>query len=201
MRDPYLRAGLRANPFVADQKPGVPDGLWVDRGLPDRLEFRARTLVQVLGPKGAGKTSHLLRWRSGLPGPYVHVRPGAGRLRRLPVSQVSYWDEADRAVWLSAGLMVQSAFGHMVVAGTHRDLTPWAALVGLDVETWTVPPLTEDAVAAFAAQRFAAVGGDANAWNLPRRQIAAAAGSSLREAARLLHIETARQVGLSVSRR
>ena len=189
MRDPYRRAGLSSNPFAAESESGVDRQLWVERGLPDRLEFTPRTLVQVIGPKGAGKTSHVLHWRARLRGPYRHVAPKAGRLVSLPIARVSYWDEADRAFWLVPALLAQSVLGHMVVAGTHVDLTQLARLAGLRVVTFELPALSPDVVRRFAAQRIEAAGGEPAEWDLPYDEIASQAGSSLREAGRLLHME------------
>lgn len=195
MIDPYRRVGLDRNPFVAEPAPGVAAHHWTDRGLPRALDYQSGVFVQVLGPKGSGKTSHLLRWRSLLPGPYQHVRPGWARLVRLPIARVVYWDEADRSAWLTPALRRQAARGGMVVAGTHRDLSSEARSAGLRVETHELGQLSAAEIEAFAVRRTVAAGGHPGLLaGTEFELVARRAGASLREAGRLLHIETARLV-------
>ena len=195
MIDPYRAAGLKRNPFVAEGSPGVAEEHWTDRRLPASLTLRPGVFVQVIGPKGSGKTSHLLRWRASAPGPYRHVRPGWGRLRPLPAGPVVYWDEADRALWIKAALAIQGRQAAMVVVGTHRNLSPMARKAGFRVETHELGRLTPKEVEAFAARRIGAAGGEPGQFaDIDYDDIARRAGASLREAGRLLHIEVARRV-------
>ena len=66
----YAALGLSGNPFVAESEPGVAADLWIARdGVPSPPQPGQRRLIQLIGPKGAGKTSHLLRWCALAPGP------------------------------------------------------------------------------------------------------------------------------------
>lgn len=195
MIDPYRSVGLDRNPFVAEISPGVAPGHWTDRGLPTSLTLRPLSFIQVVGPKGAGKTSHLLRWRAELSGPYRHVAPGWGRLASLPVAPVAYWDEADRAAWLWPTLRRQSRIGGMVVVGTHIDLSDQAHRAGFIVESHELGPLSPAEIEEFCVKRIAEVGGRPDLLSgVDLESVARRAGASLREAGRLLHIETARRV-------
>lgn len=150
MRDPYAAAGLTGNPFVAEQQLGVAEHLWLDRGV---TPPRSGEVVQVVGAKGAGKTSLLLRWLQGC-GPYHHVPPGPGRWRRLPVAPVCAWDEADRVPRLLLATAARRAgrCGATLLIGTHRDL---AGVVG-PCRTVELPAPTPDEVRRWAARRIAA---------------------------------------------
>ena len=89
--DGYAALGLTGNPFVIEESPGVPAELWLDRAdVPAAPRAGQRILVQVLGEKGAGKTSLLTHWRHSAPGPYHYVPPaGAGRWAAPPVADLA----------------------------------------------------------------------------------------------------------------
>lgn len=194
MTDRYRAAGLERNPFLAEQQPGAAPEVWIDRGLPQPT-WRAGHLVQVIGPRGSGKTCHLLRWKVALAGPYVHVGSGLRRWRALPVGSVVYWDEADRAMRLLPALGRLAHIGGMAVVGTHRDLSAAGSRLGLSTETHVLGDLDAADVRAFARARIRAADGNPDDWvDLPFQSAAAAAHGSLREAGRLLHIAVARRV-------
>jgi hypothetical protein len=196
-RNPYHRAGLRLNPFAHDAvPPHSPD--WVERGLPPEPAPGGRVLRQVIGVKGAGKTSSLRRWHASTGGPWRYVPPGRGRLRPLPVAPLVYWDEADRALpalrRLALGAAARS--GATVVAGTHVDLAAEAGAAGLRVETIALPPITPAELRRWAEARFAAVA-LTQPWTLPddvALAVAAEAGGSWRTAGDLLHVWVAEQL-------
>ena len=197
MADPYHRAGLRLNPFAHDVLPaGAPD--WVERGLPAPPEPAGRRLLQVIGVKGAGKTSSLRRWQAVTGGPWHYVPPGRDRFRPLPVAPLVYWDEADRAVPVLRRRALRAAArrGATVVAGTHLDLAAEADAAGLPVQTVLLPPISPAELDAWAGARFAAVA-LATPWSLPdevARDVAERAGASWRVAGDLLHAWVADQV-------
>lgn len=196
--DPYLRSGLGANPFAHDV--GGSSAGWVDRGLPPPPEPGRRLLVQVIGVKGAGKTSSLRRWRAAAPGPWRYVPRGVGRLRPLPVAPLAYWDEADRAPGAARWWGWRSAArrGATIVAGTHVDLQAEAVAAGLAVDTVVLGPISVGELIGWAAQRFAAVGAGAE-WALPESvaaDVAGCAGASWRVAGDLLHVWVAQQVAV-----
>lgn len=194
--DPYERLGLRGNPFIAEQIPGVADDLWLDRGISQAPQPKARTLVQLIGEKGAGKTSHLLHWRKQTGGSYRYYPPGSGRWQVPPVEPTAYWDEADRIPTpLLLGALAQAARQRAtIVAGTHRDLSWAGRFVGLRVRTIEFPKLTPEIILIWAEQRIAAarlpgirsVGLNLDQANLER--ISAQSGASWREVATQLHI-------------
>ncbi|NNJ27883.1 hypothetical protein [Alienimonas chondri] len=164
-------------------------------------------MIQLLGEKGAGKTSLLLHWRNERRGPYRYVPPGrpmpTGLLRfaPLPAGPLVYWDEADRVppplLWLA--LWKAARNGATVVVGTHRDLTPEATRAGLPIVTHEFPPLTPSALRAWCEPRIAAAAlldsPSEDRLVVPDKvlqETCDAAGSSLREASVILHIWAAR---------
>ena len=204
LSSPYARLGLRHNPFLADPVPGVAGGFWVDRPAPAAPEPGGRRVVQLLGEKGAGKTSLLLHWRAERPGPYRYVPPPTSlrerltRLAPLPVASLTYWDEADRVppALLRLALRRVAKRGATAAIGTHRDLTPEAARAGLPVTTHIFPPLTPAVLAAWCAPRIAAVARPGCEFAVPDDvldEVCAASGASLREASVLLHVWCARR--------
>ena len=161
--DRYQAVGLRNNPFAADDliddEPADPAGPWfVSRGLPSPPPPSSRTLVQVIGDQGAGKTTHVRRWRSLTPGPYHYVprRPYLQRWRRPPVGPVVYADEIDRMprpirwVWFRALARASST----AVTGTHIDLTRRAERAGLTVITHRLGPIDRSTLKAIIEARL-----------------------------------------------
>lgn len=142
--DRYRAAGLRGNPFAAEGFAGDIVELFVDRGLPEPPAPGSSTLVQVIGEKGAGKSTHVLRWRGLVDGPYHYVprRPVSQRWGRPPVAALVYADEIDRMPgpvrhrWFRASARI----GATIVAGTHRDLSAAARRAGLQVLTHHLLP-------------------------------------------------------------
>jgi hypothetical protein len=196
--DPYRHHGLRENPFAHGAGGPQAAASWVDRGHSAPVEPGRRRLVQVIGVKGAGKTSTLRRWRLAAPGTWRHVPPGARRLRPLPVAPLVYWDEADRAPaairWW--GWRTAARRGATVVAGTHVDLEAEALAAGLTVDSVFLAAISAEELTAWAAQRFAAIEADP-AWALPQTvavEVASQAGASWRVAGDLLHAWVAREI-------
>lgn len=194
--DPYWAIGLSRNPFIAESLPEVPAALWIDRGFSAAPLVQTQRLVQILGEKGAGKTSHLKHWQQQAPGPYCYYPDGMARWKLPPVAAIAYWDEANR---IPLPLLLQRFWQARqqqatIVAGTHADLSRWARLMGLTVQTIFLPALDVDALMAWAHLRIGAVRrSDLNPPQLvlSREQaakIVAIAGSSWREAAVHLHI-------------
>jgi hypothetical protein len=194
--DPYWTLGLRCNPFIAEATSGVPTHLWIDRGYSVAPPAGACLLVQIMGEKGAGKTSHLLHWREQAPGPYSYYPEGVARWKLPPVAAIAYWDEANRIPlpFLYLALWQATRRNATIVAGTHADLSPVAHQVGLPVETIDLQPLQPEALIAWATLRIEAV-------RLPETpvvdlvltptkaaEIVAVSGASWREAAIHLHI-------------
>ena len=194
MNNAYEAIGLRRNPFVAESTVGVEPELWIDRGHSDAPAPSSGLFVQFLGPKGAGKTSHLLWWRRQTPGPYRHLPPSWRRAQRLPVDGIAYWDEADRSpapvLWWAIRRAARA--GSTVVVGTHVDLAPAARRAGFAVRTIDLAPLSGDEVVAFAHRRIEAVVGHGPGVPMlssdEAATVAERADRSWRRAADLLHV-------------
>ena len=199
--DIYANLGLAGNPFVLEREPGAAVGTWLDRGI-SPPQAGQKTFLQLLANRGAGKTSHLLHWRSQYPGPYSYYPIEVMKRWHLPaVDAIAYWDEADRIplpllfTSLARAAMVKAS----IVAATHVDLA-WAARgVGLTVETMALPPIDVDSLCIWAARKIAAATLPTVAASslvldpVTAAYIASVAGYSWREAADLLHIWAARQ--------
>ena len=142
--DPYEAIGLLRNPFIGEEQLPEPSGIWLDRGFSDPPDPNARQLVQILGDKGFGKSSHLQHWRSQTKGSYCYYPLGLGRFRFPPVEPIVYWDEGDRLplIFLIPALIWASLKGATIAVGTHRDLGFWARLCGLSVKTIELPSVT-----------------------------------------------------------
>jgi hypothetical protein len=195
MTDPYAALGLTRNAFVCDDPRALPDGLWLDHGLQGAPEPAARTALQVIGVRGAGKTSLLSRWHASTGGVYRWVPPAMARWRPLPCAPICYWDEADRApqIILTLSLLRARRVGATVVLGTHTDLSRQIRRAGLDARTLTLPAPGSDSVMQWATLRIAAVrisGAASPGLTLDEAtaaRIAASAGGSWRTVGDQLH--------------
>ena len=150
--DPYLRLGLHRNPFVAEDTPGVDEAVRLDVGVPDPPPSG---VIELVGCKGAGKTTHLMACLQDRPGPYRHVDPGLDRFGRFPMPEVGgtvAWDEVDRVPSLLLRIAVTRARrrGALVLLGTHRR-------TGLADHSHVLPGPTATTVRAFAVRRIEAV--------------------------------------------
>lgn len=204
MIDPYAALGLRRNPFTAEPQAGVAAALWLERGAPPAPQPWRRSFTQVLGEKGAGKTSLLLRWREQTGGPYHYVPATPARWRPPPIAGLAYWDEVDRMPWpvRATALALAARRGASLAVGTHRDLAALARRCGFAVATVQFAPLDVAAVAAWAALRIQAarLPGEPCALALPAHEaaaVAARAGHSWRVAADRLHMWAAEQARLA----
>ncbi|MEO1094021.1 MAG: hypothetical protein AAFX01_03875 [Cyanobacteria bacterium J06638_28] len=205
--NPYLALGLHSNPFALGEQ-AMSQSLWIDRGWSQAPIPAAQQLVQVLGGKGFGKTAHLSHWRSQTGGPYIYYPPGWGRFKVPPVQKIAYWDEADR---IPSPLLLE-AFSRAartqatVVAGTHTDLSPFAKLAGLAVQTIRLPPLEAAMLRVWVDRQIQAVRVPASSCYLAlsaetAREIAAIAQGSWRAAADELHIWAAVRANQAVRAR
>jgi energy-coupling factor transporter ATP-binding protein EcfA2 len=147
----YSDIGLRRNPFAVSLDVDEE----AERFLPHR-EIRppglADAFVQLIGRRGAGKTTLIQHWRRLRPGPYRHVQPDRTRWQSPPVAPIVYWDEADRIPVgvLIAALARARRHGAVVIAGTHRDLSRPAGVAGMAVRTVIMPQPTPERVVTWA---------------------------------------------------
>jgi len=142
--DRYRDAGLTGNPFGGKEHTGG-GAMFVTRGLPDPPPSGSATLVQVIGEKGAGKTTQLHVWRERNMGPYHYVppEPYRHRWRPPPVAPIVYGDEIDRMPWPLRWLWLRrlAADRATAIIGTHVDLSAIAAGCGLAVVTHRLEPV------------------------------------------------------------
>jgi hypothetical protein len=191
--NPYQALGLSRNPFVAEQESGVLPSLWLDRGFSQAPEPGAGKLIQFLGEKGAGKTSHLKHWQQQTGGAYCYYPPSPKRWRFPAVDAIAYWDEADRIPLpiLVMSLALAAQRRSTIVIGTHVDLA-WVAC-GLAVTTIAFPPLDATTLMHWVNLRIHAVrlpDEDLGLHLTPEQaaEIVAIVGSSWRDAADQLHM-------------
>ena len=156
--DRYRAIGLRNNPFALDDAT-INESRFVDRGLGSGPQPQASTVVQVIGDRGFGKTTHLEHWRGTVPGPYFHVpfAPYRHRWRRPPMAPIVYGDEVDRLPspvrrqWLRH----LARAGSSAVIGTHVDLARSIRGAGLDVVTHRLEPVALDTLRRIVDARLA----------------------------------------------
>jgi hypothetical protein len=193
--DPYHRLGLKHNPFIVTVNVGVPAWLWLDFGLETPIPGR-KQFIQLMGEKGAGKTSHLLHWQKQTQGSYCYYPPGREAWKVPPVEKISYWDEADRIPYpfLLYALSKASKQHSTIVVGTHKDLSGVARGFGLQVHKTTLYTLTLESLNIWVKKRLENTlleGVRESKLKLTKdvaQDIVLKAGSSWREAAVLLHI-------------
>ncbi len=193
--NPYLSLGLRRNPFVLEDSWAIAPSLWIDRGYSAPPTPKAKQLIQLIGVKGAGKTSHLRHWQAQTGGPYCYYPPGWQRLKMPGIGPIAYWDEADRIPFpnLLVALAAAARCHHTVVAGTHADLSRAAFSVGLPIKTIRIAAFDKALLQNWAAQRIEAVRISNVACGLQlegekAQEIVVEAKGSWREAADQLHI-------------
>lgn len=205
--NPYAALGLERNPFHTEDIPaqqtdwqGVQAGHWLERGHSVAPLPQQAKLVQLLGVKGAGKSSHLAHWRTQQSGPAHYYPPtGAARWQLPPLAPICYWDEACRIPppLLHWGLSQAARRGFTVCVGTHRDLSPQARRYGLQVQTIHLQGISAAEIVQWAAKRIASVQQASGIpFEIPKslaEELARDAGGSWREIATQLHIWTAQQ--------
>lgn len=132
---PYAHLNLRHNPFgeldpedraalaVVEVEPLLS---WLDR--PGRA-------LQLLGPHGCGKSTHLLALHRAVPGS-TYVRAWRDRPLRVEPCELLLLDEADSAGWLARHRALRAA--SRLALSTHRDLSWALRLAGFEVRTQEV---------------------------------------------------------------
>lgn len=185
----YATLGLSRNPFawIDDADPGpFLNHLGVSIPLAGSLKLR-----QLIGPKGAGKSTHLRHWQSLTGGSYYYVEPDVSA--DPPVGPLVYWDEADRISDRQLMVLFRRAveIDATVVAGTHRDLRRPAERSGLLVETIEFGRLSPETLDGWCRARIASASLNEPQFCIPTEilgQVIDKAQSSLRDAGDLLHI-------------
>jgi hypothetical protein len=202
--DPYLACGLKRNPFALEIGP-VPAHLWLDRGSSRAPLANSGTLWQVLGVRGAGKSSQVRHWREQTGGAYHYCHPNLlSRFTPPPVASIAYWDEADRI----ASALLRNAFaraarvGATIVIGTHRDVSGEATRAGIKkIQTIRLGRIHRSQLLEWAAQRIQASSlptGTAYTISVEDAEVMLEQSpDSWRELAGLLHAHCATWVALS----
>jgi hypothetical protein len=119
--------------------------------------------IQLLGTKGAGKTSHLLHWQQQTGGDYYYQKPWDWR--SIPPFQsdqwsikVTYWDEANRIPTPTLIWALKGAYHHRltVVVASHINLAPIARFSGYPIHTIRLNCLTLPHLQRWISQQFQA---------------------------------------------
>lgn len=158
----YRDAGLTHNPFAAWQVGDPPLAGFVDRGIPSPPPPGSRTLVQVIGESGIGKSTQLGRWRGLTPGPlhYIPRSPYRDRFKTPPLADpdrnIVYGDEIDRmpAMLRWRWFRQLASDETTLVIGTHDDLTTLGERSGFAVVTHRLSPVTRPLLAEMIEQRM-----------------------------------------------
>lgn len=146
--DRYVSVGLERNPFCAPQLGAPACSAFVSRGIPDPPAPWSRTLVQVIGDSGFGKSSQLEHWRAATPGPYHYIQrlPYRDRWQPAPRSEQSsgvvYGDEIDRMPSTLRRSWFRRLAAHdlTLIIGTHVDLALLGKRSGFNVITHRLAP-------------------------------------------------------------
>lgn len=193
--DRYASHGLRSNPFAVPHPDAEHQAVFVDRGLRAPPPPASGVLVQVIGDKGAGKSTQVREWQRRTPGPYHYVpaTPYRDRWSRPPVGPLVYADEIDRmpAALRRRWFRSLATANATVIAGTHVDLQTQACAAGLAVRTHRLDHVDLATVEAVLAGKVA-LASDATpqTFELTRAEIADVhqrCGGSLRTAELLAH--------------
>jgi len=154
--DPYQCLGLKRNPFCAPESLAIRDERWLDFGYSVAPLPNQRLFIQIIGQRGAGKTSHLLHWQQQTGGEYFYQR--AGDWRSLPpIGAIAYWDEANRIPLPQLFLALYQAYRQRatIVAASHWDLKPIAQIIGFPVKTLRLSTLNPDSLQAWIQVQLA----------------------------------------------
>lgn len=198
--DPYHRLGLRRNPFIALDDLEISPERWLDFGFSQPPPIQKRLFWQVIGEKGAGKTSHLLHWKQQTGGVYYYCQPGWKRCSLPPVAKIVYWDEANRIPLplLLTSLLRSRCINATIVAGTHDNLAEFASLFGFEIKNITLSTLCVENLLQWVKKLIEA---ERLSPSIPislelttdnAREIVAESQGSWRKAATYLHIWVAR---------
>jgi len=130
---PFAHLNLRRNPFGELPLETRPALAVLD---PEPLLAHLapeRAVLQFLGDKGRGKTTHLLALRAVRPAPYLHL-PEDGPLPPVPTElPLLYLDESQRLTWRLRRKLFRGP-GRLVL-GTHEDHTRALRRAGRPVTT------------------------------------------------------------------
>ncbi len=199
----YRPLGLTGNPFAWVE--GKDPGPFLNHRHLEVPRSGEGRLLQLIGVRGAGKSTHLEHWQSITGGSYYYVEP-VGKADPPLDGGIVYWDEVDRIGDRQLKKLFRIAVQEhkTVVAGTHRNLCRPATAVGLPITTIAFERLSIDVLDEWSRARIArvAVPGAPAAFNfVPRdvlEQVIDEVGASLRQAGDLLHVWVAKLARESV---
>jgi len=138
---PFYALGFSRNPFGA-----LTRDEWAEVAVLPPALAKPITYLQLIGPKGCGKTTHLLALADrcaagGETVAYEHLSPGQHRFT-TPLDGLDRFllDEAQRLGPFARGSLLRAAArGLRLVIATHRDLSPHAARHDLRFTTLCLP--------------------------------------------------------------
>ena len=131
---PFSHLNLRRNPFGSAEISQRPAWAVVDiAGLPERLRSPG-FVVQVVGERGHGKTTHLMAIRAQLPAetPYFHLKEGEA-IPRFPDAPILLVDETQRMTRDERRRLFQK--DRSCAIGTHEDHSAELDEAGLEYVT------------------------------------------------------------------
>jgi hypothetical protein len=132
---PFAHLNLRRNPFGEFSIEDWTRLADVDLEEFDELLAEPGSVVQFVGEKGYGKTTHLLAIGARFPGSgYVHIPEG--ERAEVPAGNPVLIDEAQRLTWRQRRQVFRSSVP--LVLGTHRDFTRELSRAGRRVRTVAV---------------------------------------------------------------
>jgi hypothetical protein len=137
---PFAHLNLRWNPFGELSSQERAELAVADCGHWEARLRRPPQGLQILGPCGRGKTTHLLALWSRFPGaPYVHVREGESP--RLPEARFLFIDDVDHLPRRARSRLFRRASS--LVFTTHVDLSAEMEKRGLPAATLRVDGCSE----------------------------------------------------------
>ncbi|MCK6533113.1 MAG: hypothetical protein L6Q84_09085 [Polyangiaceae bacterium] len=124
-----------------------------------------RSVLELVGPPGVGKSTHLA-WLAGrLAAPLVRI-PARGASPALPDSQTVLIDELQRASWAERQAIARSCVRTLVVAA-HCSHAVQLASAGRRVLRATIRGLTQDGLRSYVARRVAWAGAAPGGFDVP----------------------------------
>jgi hypothetical protein len=189
----YNHHGLKRNPFVFLDLPGVNKEFFLERNYPKIDIQRKKQFIQILGEKGFGKTTYLLHVEKNSTATYKYIPDGLRRICLLPIARYVLLDEIDRypKIMLVFYMFIYRLIGTNIVIGTHADLSHISKLFGFETVCFEFEELSLEFLKAWMVKRLIKEQEGAEPpmpCDKTLLDILEKSNNSLREATILLHI-------------